>query len=193
MSDFEDSYKKLIGHEGEYSHDPNDNGGETYKGISRVHHPDWEGWKIIDEAKNKPNFPINLRSNQELENLVMVFYKQYYWDKIKLDNINSPKIKYELFEIGVNMGLGIAVKFLQESINLLNRNKKNYTNIEVDGNIGTDTLLKTQKLLDIGDEHILFNLINMLQGERYIEICRRNETQETFIRGWLNRIDIVKN
>lgn len=46
------SYDILIKHEGGYVNDPDDKGGETYKGIARKFNPDWKGWKIIDKSSN---------------------------------------------------------------------------------------------------------------------------------------------
>lgn len=37
--------------EGNYVHHPKDKGGETYAGIARRFHPDWQGWWEIDAAK----------------------------------------------------------------------------------------------------------------------------------------------
>ena len=47
MAEFKKAYDKTMGHEGGYVHDPDDAGGETYKGISRRYHPGWEGWKVV--------------------------------------------------------------------------------------------------------------------------------------------------
>ena len=39
--------------EGGWVNDPNDIGGETYRGISRKFNPKWNGWSVIDEMKKK--------------------------------------------------------------------------------------------------------------------------------------------
>lgn len=39
MADFQESFRIAMGHEGGYSKDPDDAGGETYKGISRKFNP----------------------------------------------------------------------------------------------------------------------------------------------------------
>jgi lysozyme family protein len=54
MAHFKTAYALTMGHEGIYSNNPKDRGGETYKGIARKFHPSWEGWKAIDRMKNKP-------------------------------------------------------------------------------------------------------------------------------------------
>ena len=61
---FEDIFNKTMGIEGGYVDDPDDRGGETYKGISRKNHPAWEGWEIIDSMKEMEHsvFPENLET-----------------------------------------------------------------------------------------------------------------------------------
>ena len=51
----------------------------------------------------------------------MELYKEKYWDIIRLDNVDDFELCWELFDISVNMGTHKAAKFLQESLNLLNR------------------------------------------------------------------------
>ena len=41
MAEFSEAFTQTAAHEGGYSNDPLDRGGETYRGIARVHHPDW--------------------------------------------------------------------------------------------------------------------------------------------------------
>ncbi|MGQ0440576.1 putative peptidoglycan-binding domain-containing protein [Bacillus sp. B-TM1] len=38
-------------------------------------------------------------------------------------------------------------------------------------------------------EKVMLKILNIMQGQRYIEICERNPTQEQFFYGWIsNRI-----
>lgn len=43
---------------------------ESYKGISRIQYPNWEGWKEIDRHKKMHGFPDNLRFSNKLVELV---------------------------------------------------------------------------------------------------------------------------
>lgn len=40
-----------LSHEGGYANHKNDKGGETYRGITRKHNPNWNGWAFIDNVK----------------------------------------------------------------------------------------------------------------------------------------------
>ena len=53
MADFTKAYALTAAYEGGYVDDPEDAGGETYRGISRRYHPSWQGWQIIDTLKNR--------------------------------------------------------------------------------------------------------------------------------------------
>ena len=53
MADFIPAKTITGGLEGLYSYDPNDPGGETWCGVSRVNNPNWSGWAIIDAHKKQ--------------------------------------------------------------------------------------------------------------------------------------------
>lgn len=190
---FKEAYNKTMKHEGFYSNDPTDRGGETYKGIARNRHPHWVGWIIIDRMKDDPNFPECLKSNKELNDLVPQFYKEKFWDKFKGDEITSKIIAMELFDTSVNMGYRRAIKFLQESLNALNRNEKNYFNISEDGIMGPQTLATLKNYLSFDSDYYVFLLMNILQGKFYIDIMKNDETQEKYARGWLSRVILMKD
>ncbi len=187
---FDRAHDKLDGFEGGYVNDPDDRGGETYKGIARRFHPDWEGWEIIDSLRNTPGFPHNLDNAIALQQLVKDFYKSEYWDKLKGDLLPF-EIAEELFEQAVNMGLSSAVKNLQIVLNILNRNEKFYSNIAADGIFGNQTLSTLKVSLARNGEKLIFNLLNILQGATYIELMLSNEVNEKYV-GWFKRIDIRK-
>jgi len=186
MTLFNDSFENTIKWEGGYSNDEYDTGGETYMGISRVHHPDWSGWKIIDKNRSEG---IGLDSHDILLS-VKDFYRINYWNKIKGDKLLDQKIADKVFDIAVNMGIGTSIKFLQTGLNILNRGQRNYQNIVVDGKIGNKTLEALKYYLRNDKNIHLLKIINILQGNKYIRIVQNNGTQQKFIRGWLKRVNI---
>ena len=190
MVNFKEALQKTLVKEGGYVADPDDAGGETYKGISRRYHPDWEGWTQIDTAKieQADAFPDCLEDVTELQQLLSALYKQLYWDRFWGDSIPDQSIANKLFDTSVNLGVNRAVMYLQESLNLLNRNQKNYDDIIMDGLFGSNTLNALTIYLDKDKPDYLLKLISTLQGMHYIEYMRRSPTQEKYARGWLNRV-----
>lgn len=190
MAKFIKAYRKLEVFEGVYSNNPVDPGGETFKGISRKFWPKWEGWPIIDFFKRNNKEGISFDSllrNSYLLKLTEDFYKNNFWDVFKLDDISDQDIANELFESSVNLGIVSTTKLLQKSLNLLNRNATLYSDIEIDGVYGKNTKNALLACLNNKDGVYLFNMLNILQGQKYLTIGN-----ETFIRGWLNRIKIKK-
>jgi len=190
MAVFYNAYVETMNHEGVYSNDTDDFGGETYKGISRTFNPSWAGWIIIDLKKGYIDFPNNIESN-ELEPYVKEFYKLKYWDKLNLDNMKYQEVAEELFDTAVNMGVERSAKFFQETINLLNRNEKNYSDISVDGELGRMSF-NAFNLIQEKDISTFLKIINVLQGSHYINQMRKNKSQEKFARGWFNRVEFIK-
>jgi lysozyme family protein len=194
MGNFDEAFEKTAAIEGGYVFDPDDAGGETYKGISRRFNPSWKGWAKIDEIKRdnsrKKKFDKIFEQDESLQKEVVLFYKEAYWDKFWGDEIPVQEIAEELFDTGVNMGVRRAVGFLQEGLNLLNRNQKNYNDIVEDGLFGKNTLKVLMAYLEIDEISYLLKVMNILQGMHYIEYMRKSPTQEKYARGWLKRVKI---
>jgi lysozyme family protein len=192
MANFDLAFEKTMGAEGGYTKNPTDVGGETYKGVSRKYEPNWEGWAIIESLKNKPNFPKNLDSNDDLQALVKRVYKEKYWNVNKLDLISDQAVAEEMFDTGVNMGTKRAAIYLQTALNCLNKNQVLYGDIAEDGKIGTETLYVLKALLSKESNETLLKIMNVLQGMHYIEYMKSDPAQETFTRGWFTRVTISK-
>ncbi|WP_297096385.1 glycosyl hydrolase 108 family protein [uncultured Draconibacterium sp.] len=200
MASFHISYGKTMAHEGVYSNDPSDRGGETYKGIARKFHSDWKGWSVIDEVKEQVNVSdLNktLEANTYLNTLVRFFYKQKFWDKLQLDSINGQELADELFDTAVNQGVKTAAYYFQRSLNFLNNNQKHYSDIKEDGMVGAQTIKAFNAYMltamfssrsTARNIHTLIKSISFFQMQRYVEICENNPRQEVFFYGWLNRV-----
>lgn len=179
MADFKIALEKLLDHEGVYSNDPTDKGGETFCGISRRFYPSWEGW-----------FSVDSREYDEAQKHVPDFYRNLYWNKFRGDEIPNQAIAEELLESAVNLGLTRAIEFLQKSLNLLNRNQKSWVNILEDGRYGNWTHATLIKALNSGDGRYVLKVLNILQGSHYIAFMGKDEEQERFARGWLERVSL---
>lgn len=167
MANFAPAIERTLGHEGGYANNPNDKGGETNWGIT-IAVAKSNGY----EGKMK-DLPLSIAK---------AIYKKEYWDKLKLDSVNNQVIAEIAFDIGVNAGIGVAAKMLQEMVNFMTT-----SNIEVDGKIGPKTLNKINAIKTKNDNEEAIALLSMLQGEHYLNCMRKREANEVFSLGWLRR------
>jgi lysozyme family protein len=188
---FEIAFEKTMGHEGIYSNDPVDFGGETYRGISRKYNPEWAGWEILDDAKTGGKLIPTPHLNSTLNFLTQQYYQEIYWNnkRVNLDFVSVifPDLSIEMFDIGVNMGTMRSGMFLQRALNILNRDEKIDEDMKVDGWLGPITLRMINKYIKTNE---LLKLVIILRAMHYINLVESNTTQERFIRGWLNRIEL---
>jgi lysozyme family protein len=187
MANFSEAFAKTMGHEGGYVNDASDAGGETFMGISRVYNPGWYGWTIIDESKTGGDFPHCLKEDDSLYDAVEDFYKDKYWDVNRLDAF-PQSIAEEMFDTGVNMGVGRAGRFLQKALNYLNRDGRLFDDLIVDGKIGPaslDALDECER-----DERVLLTMLNVLQGQHYMNYMDKNPRQKKYARGWFKRVHL---
>jgi len=192
MANFSKAFSVTMANEGGYVNDPQDTGGETYKGIARKYHPDWVGWEAIDKLKtagNEADWEAQIDDDEQIQANIETFYKTFYWDRFWGDKIESQEIAEKLFDIAVNMGVYRSVSFLQQIINLLNRNEKLFDDITEDGLFGPISLQTLQKCTEEkgGAGHVL-QLLSILQGAYYVESAQKRKTNKRFLRGWLNRL-----
>lgn len=151
----------MIGVEGGYVNDPMDRGGETKFGISRRAYPD-----------------LDIR-NLTLEG-AMAIYRQDYWERLKLGAVESQAIAEELFDTGVNCGVSVAGRFLQEALNLVED-----SSLVVDGIIGARTICTLQLCRY---RQALLKAMNGLQFNHYYSNVKSSPGQKRFFRGWLKRV-----
>ncbi len=194
MNEFESILGETLKYEGGYSNDPYDTGGETFKGISRKHHPNWGGWNIIDSLKMNGIFNesiLDSSSQYSLEQSVKSFYQMFFWDPLCCSDM-APKIARCVFDTAVNLGRHKAILFLQQGLNLLNRNKTIYSDLVEDGVIGPKTLFNIKILQNYGADEInnLLKIMNILRGVHYINFMKKSPIQEKFARGWLKRVSL---
>lgn len=199
MADFKTAYHLSNNFEGGYVYDNVDRGGETYKGISRVHNQFFKGWEIIDNYKEQTDdiAQLNhlLNEDDKLQKLICNLYKKLYWDTINGDTIISQKIANKLYDIAINQGTYTANRFLQLSLNLLNINKQ-YVNLQIDSKSGPKTLNTLDSFLKtttngrnfIKNENYLLKVLKWYQLKRYIDIIEKDKSQEKFFFGWLDRV-----
>jgi len=161
--------------EGGYVNDPKDSGGETNHGIT----------KRVARA-NGYFGPMRDLSPRKAETIA----KKAYWDVMMLDEIAEvdEDIAHELFDTGFNTGTNRASRFLQRSLNALNRQGADYPDLVVDGRIGS----KSASALDAfvrkrrrDGRKVMLRALNGLQLAFYIKLVERREKDEKFLYGWI--------
>lgn len=169
----------LLAREGGYVNHPADRGGATKFGVTEA----------VARAHGYTG-PMSMLPRGE----AAAIYRRLYWLRPRFDQvaIRAPRIASELFDTGANMGPGVAATFLQRALTALNRNGKDYPDIEPDGRIGPRTLHALDAFLDLrgaGGETVLLRALEAMQGERYLRLAERRPANEAFLYGWLaNRI-----
>jgi len=119
MAIFDIAYARTADFEGGYDNDPLDTGGETYYGISRKAHPNWDGWKLIDEQKKKSGFPDNLKLiRSQLIASEKKLYKTQYWDKVWGDRIKNQTVANDMYDTAVNMGWPVSIKLSERQFKI---------------------------------------------------------------------------
>lgn len=187
--EFDAEYDRLIKVEGGWSKDPDDPGGETYKGIARAFHPAWEGWAEIDRMKAQaqavgPAFLAALAASTELDAMCRAFYRREFWDRLTCDAM-PPALAGEMFEQAVNLGTNQAVKHLQMVLNAVNYGQTYYMDLMVDGKHGSKTLAALQSAISAGKGKALLAGVNALQGAYYIGKGLESPAKRKYVNGWL--------
>lgn len=156
---FSDTINRTLAFEGGYVNDPVDPGGETNFGISKRSYPD-----------------LNIRALTKAE--AIEIYRRDYWAKYQFNTL-PPAIGGKVFDLGVNMGPGAAIRLLQRAANSVSY--KN--NIPVDGKMGPQTV----KAVAACDQAELMKALRDFAANRYANIIARNPAMERFRNGWLRR------
>lgn len=151
--------------------------GWTWKGIYQVANPNWDGWKVIRQKMQQYNGDMVLVSdmlydNELLEEMTVALYKKEYWDKMKLDEVKSQKVADEMFILGVNIGLGNAIRVAQRACGAI-----------ADGVLGP----RTVKALNEVDEATFDKVFDQLEVNYYAMIVDKNPAKAIYLNGWRNR------
>ena len=172
MADFASAFAATMKAEGGYVNDPQDPGGETYKGVARKMNSKWDGWILVDMAKRQNNFPANLDSNIALQDKIKAFYETGYWDKIRGDDITDQRVAECIFDFAVNAGPITSAKLAQITVGA-----------EPDGTIGPDSLKK----INAEEPRVFLALFSLHKIARYVNICEKRAESKKFFFGWVKR------
>lgn len=140
MTAFDRAFEKTVGIEGGYSNRPGDPGGETWRGISRRHWPEWEGWRLIDRLKrNRAEFPESLEHDLALATATKAFYLANFWAALRCGEMPEP-VAFEVFDTAVNTGRLAAAYILQGTLAIAG------SELDIDGRIGRETIAALNRI-----------------------------------------------
>lgn len=172
MADFSTAFQLVIANEGGYGNDPDDPGGETYKGVARNIFSKWSGWTTVDILKRQSDFPANLDKDADLQQAVSDFYQVNFWDKINGDQISNQDVANSIFDFGVNAGIATSSSLAQMVVGAT-----------TDGVIGPDSI---SGINDFNPEHFLA-AFTVAKIARYINIVKKRPTSRKYFYGWICR------
>lgn len=176
MADFKKAYAKTEKFEGGYANNPNDRGGETYKGIARKFHPAWAGWKIIDAYKQSEHSSKQLNAvlqgNQTLNEMVEKFYQETFWNQIIGTSISNQWVADNIFDFAVNSGVSRAVRYAQRIVGA-----------KEDGVMGSQTIKAINKNVETFVAKYKKARLDFVR-----KTAQRDPTQQAFLHGWETRI-----
>lgn len=168
---FERSLKFVLKAEGGFSNHPHDKGGKTNKGIlQRVYD------KYRDDRQEDRRCVREI-SDDEVEDI----YYNDYWVPGRCYKFPWPLCAVH-FDGCVNTGVGQAGKFLQRAVGT-----------KADGAIGPKTIMAYEdKVKDVGVDEIVKHILEQRDGF-YKLLVELDPTQESFIDGWQNRLQNLKD
>lgn len=114
MMDFDLAFERLIGHEGKFTDNPNDDGNWTG---GRQGRGELKGTKYGIAAASYPYLDIK---NLTLARAKAI-YREDFWDVI--GDKTHPAIKFQVFDAAVNHGRGNAIRLLQRAVKVADDGK----------------------------------------------------------------------
>ena len=154
--------------------------GWTFMGIYQDAHPHWKGWDEILGAVayggNIEKISRVLYASENLRAEVRRFYKEAYWDRMRLDEVQSQIKGNEMFIFAVNAGIKPAVRVTQQLVGVVN-----------DGIVGEQTLAAINRY----DEARFDKEFDRAELRYYNNLIEKNPKFRVYANGWRNRAEAV--
>jgi lysozyme family protein len=168
MADWNLAYARLSNNEGGYVNHPSDGGGETYRGVARKYHPDWEGWARIDSMKKRGAKKAELDADPALWTMVKEFFRKRYW--LSFASIENQAIATILFDWAVLTRPALAWDYAKAA------NKKAVNAAAINR-------------LTPSEAEKFFNRFKEIREAHHRRRVAEKTDQEVFLDGWLSRND----
>lgn len=159
---FKEAMKFVARWEGGKVNNPLDPGGKTAYGITQ---------RVYDHYRRTANLPAADVFKIDKKEVDDIYYNQY-WLAARCQDLPEP-LDLVVFDTAVNMGVGRAIRFLQQSLG-----------IETDGHFGPITM-RSVLLNDAKDVAAKYVTI---RKAFYVRIVELRPSQQVFAKGWNNRV-----
>jgi lysozyme family protein len=183
-ADFEGYFPHLIKVEGSFfTITQFDKGGATKFGVTIGSYQMYcKGQKIVIVVcdKNKDNKVDKEDLALTVLRDVKPIYKTGYWDFVHGDEIDSQPVAEMICDLYVNSGSGKDNKHIKKL--------QRFLGIKDDGVIGSRTI----KAINRAKPRWLYEAIYNYRVGYFKSIVRHNKSQKKFLKGWLNRLKILK-
>ena len=163
----------VVAVEGGYVNNPSDPGGATNHGVTEA-------------VARKNGYTGDMRDlpKETAQDIYRNSYiiKPGYEPSLTL----SPAVAEELVDSAVNVGPDRTSRWLQVSLNALNRGGKDYPDLKVDGRVGPATVRAFAALSrrrgDVKACELVIKLLDAQQAQHYLSLTKL----ETFTPGWVD-------
>ncbi|AFJ21486.1 hypothetical protein [Salisaeta icosahedral phage 1] len=178
---FDRALSEVLVLEGNYSDHQDDPGGQTK-------------WGITEGLARE--YGYNGAMGRLPKRTARAIYHDLFWRPLWCDKVTdrSSEVALELFEAAVNIDKpdadtreSLPVRWLQEWLNLLNRQERDWQDIAEDGIMGPVTLEALDAYLAVRDEPELVAALNSSQAIYYKSIAAHNPVFESFLNGWMKQ------
>ena len=170
MSRFDTCLEFVLAREGKYSNNPADRGGATNQGITQVN---YDAWRVAHGLSRKPVLGISGAEVSEI-------YTTGYWQPVRANEL-VPPLDLCLFDAAVQHGPRRAIKWIQRVVGAM-----------PDGVLGPKTLTLLALLIERDGLDAVINDYMAIRDGFYHEIVANDISQAVFLKGWMNRMDALR-
>ena len=195
MASFDIWYPINHRNEGEWVKDPDDPGGETFRGARRDLWGFLPMWKSVDAAKDSNGIfrmgALTPEGEAQITKDVIHVARWGYWNAIHGDEIPNQSLANVWADSAFLDGPNTATEMMQRAMNKLNKAQKDFPDVPEDGGMGPITKAALNECLRIGRGRYLHGNFKALRKVRYMERMEQSEKKEKYL-GWFDRVDIFK-
>jgi hypothetical protein len=167
MADLMQLFRRTLKHEGGFQNDPDDDGNWTggKKGVGVN-----KGTKFGISAKQYPKEDIVGLTE---ERAIKIYLTDYYLP-LKLEVVNSPKIRWKLFDIAINLGADDPPRIVRNVLASL-------------GYVGGEYERLNDAEKFWGSDEVPLREIAEWQVRAYVDIVFRNPAKVKYLKTWVGR------